>query len=79
MRNAQNIGGQRGDLEFDAQFMDIFEEEQDACRNFGDLSPTNADDLVLDENPNYAISVLKNFFKYDKITLDKEYEIPMYL
>lgn len=60
--NLQNVGGYRGSAGVDPKFIDIFQNEQDACRELGPLEPKNADDFVLDEKEAYAISLLKNFF-----------------
>lgn len=49
--------------------MEIYDKEQDEERKLDKLEPVNADDLVVDENPTYAISLMKDFFKNRKIIL----------
>ena len=59
MQSANNAGGNRGGVDVDTAFLDIYEIEQENGRELGELLPCSVDDLVLEENPTYAVSLLK--------------------
>lgn len=66
------MGGNRGDVEVDSAFLEVYETEQELERKLGDLLPMSPDDLVLNENPTYAIALLKEFFKNKKILIQED-------
>lgn len=53
------MGGNRGDTQVDSPFYDFYEAEQDSERQLGDIEISGPNDLILDENPTYAIALLK--------------------
>ena len=75
MQNANNMGGDRGDLDMESPFLSIYEAEQDITRELGVLEPISADDFTVEENSIYAVSVLKDFCRNKKILLNEDENI----